>query len=423
MKIKSGRHGTRGQILVLFALALTGIILSVGLVIDGGNALVQRRDSQNASDFAALAGARVIAGRIGGDVTNGTDANVQLAIDRAIALNGAAPITYGAPSGPRYVDANGGLLEYVGTGTMPTTAVGVKLASTRTFGTYFLGIVGMNNWTATTEAIAKGGFSLAGPPPGTLFPVGIASSFFSTYAQCSGPISTIPTDPCYPKHLTPGNLNVPGGFGWLKFGCDGYGLGQVAPANIGGCQNNRPFLQDEIGPPSNSYGCCTAVGLAGPDRIGSLPGNKASADCDYYVDNEITVTVPIWDVAGGTGSNALVSHRRLRWVPADRLPWCQEHRRRLARAGLQRADDVDTRSGRRASVTRSAARQVASASASWDGTEELRINPAPTTRQGRVLRFIVSPTTYRRTHPAAGWRAPGSAAGSTRPARDRVRRG
>jgi hypothetical protein len=100
-------------------------------------------------------------------------------------------------------------------------------------------------------------------------------------------------------------LNVPGGFGWLKFGCDGYGLGQVSPANAGGCQNNKPFLQTEIGPPGNSFGCCTAVGLPGSlDRIGSLPGNKASADCSYYIDNEITVTVPIWDIAGGNGSNA-----------------------------------------------------------------------------------------------------------------------
>ena len=37
---------------------------------------------------------------------------------------------------------------------------------------------------------------------------------------------------------------------------------------------------------------------------GSLPGNKVSADCSYWIDNEITVTVPIWDYAGGTGQNA-----------------------------------------------------------------------------------------------------------------------
>ena len=139
-------------------------------------------------------------------------------------------------------------------------------------------------------------------PAGTLFPAGISLSFFTTFPFCSGPVSTVPTDACYPHQLTPGNLNVPGGFGWLKFGCDGYGLGQDPPQNAGGCSNSKPFLQSEIGPPSNSYGCCTQVGVSGLDRIGSLPGNKVSADCSYYIDNEITVTVPVWDTAGGNGS-------------------------------------------------------------------------------------------------------------------------
>jgi hypothetical protein len=290
--------------LVLFALSLTGIVLLVGLVIDGGNALVQRRESQNAADFAALAGARIVAEFVGGDTANGTDANVTAAITNSIAINGGAPLTFGSPNGPRYVDDAGGLLGFVGTApAIPSTATGVTLTSSRTWRPYFLGVMGGSDWTATAAATAKGGFSLAGPPPGTLFPVGISTSFFQTYPFCSGPVSNIPTDPCYPQHLTPGNLNVPGGFGWLKFGCDGYGLGQVPPANIGGCSNSKPFLQDEIGPPSNSYGCCTQVGISGPDLIGSLPGNKASADCDYYIDNQITVTVPIWDTAGGTGSN------------------------------------------------------------------------------------------------------------------------
>ncbi len=71
------RHSQRGQMIALFAIASTAIILVIGLVIDGGFALAQRRGSQNASDFAALAGARVVAQWVGGDTVNGTDANVQ----------------------------------------------------------------------------------------------------------------------------------------------------------------------------------------------------------------------------------------------------------------------------------------------------------------------------------------------------------
>jgi hypothetical protein len=299
------RTGQPGQIIVLFAMALSALILVVGLVIDGGNALVQRRGAQNAADFGAMAGARIVAEFVGGDIANGTDANVRLAIDQAIAKNGGEPVTYGSPNGPRYIDGNGALLGHVTTGAIPPTAAGVTLSSARSWRPFFLGLIGVSSWTASATATATGGFAVGPPPSGTLFPAGISTSFFSTYPFCDGAVDpTDPTSACYPQHLTPGNLNVPGGFGWLKFGCDGYGLGQVPPANIGGCAEDRPFLDSEIGPPSNSYGCCTQVGLAGSaDKIGSIPGNKVSADCSYYIDNEVTVTVPIWDTAGGTGSN------------------------------------------------------------------------------------------------------------------------
>jgi Flp pilus assembly protein TadG len=292
----------RGQILALFALMATVIILSVGLVIDGGNALLQRRSSQNTSDFAALAGARIIATWIDNDTTNGTDANVVDAIDATVAANGGTPIVYGAPDGPTYVSGAGAFTGWVGNGTIPATTEGVTIGTSRTFDTYLLGIIGMNDWTASSVATARGGYSSA-PPSGNVFPAGISLAFFETYPFCTGEVGSDPD--CEPQHLTPGNLNVPGGFGWLKFGaqdkCDGFGLGMDPSA---GCEENKPFLQEEIGPPSNSFGCCTAVsGDPDLDRIGSLPGNKASADCSYYIDNEIVVTVPIWDYAGGTGAN------------------------------------------------------------------------------------------------------------------------
>jgi hypothetical protein len=79
----------------------------------------------------------------------------------------------------------------------------------------------------------------------------------------------------------------------------------VPPANIGDCGSYTGFLQIEIGPPSQSFGCYTQVGLPGSgDDIGSLPGDKNPADCSSYIANSTTVTVPVWDSSYGTGSNA-----------------------------------------------------------------------------------------------------------------------
>ena len=292
--------GNRGQDLALFVLSLPVILLAVALVVDGGTALAQRRGSQNASDFAALAGARVVAEWIGGDSTNGTDANVGAAIVQTVAVNGGTPLTLGSPKGPTYVNSAGGNVGFVGAGgPIPAGTVGVRVTSSRSWTPYFLSLIGMKNWTASADATARGGFA-GGGPGGPVFPVGIAEAFFNNRTPCSGAVSSSAN--CVPQHLTPGDLNVPGGFGWLKFGCAGYGLGQ---GSSGGCDNSKPFLQSEIGPPANSYGCCTQVGLSGSaDRIGSLPGNKVSADCSYYINNAIVVTIPVWDAAGGTGSNA-----------------------------------------------------------------------------------------------------------------------
>jgi hypothetical protein len=292
--------GQRGQVIVLFAGGLIVVVLLVGLVVDGGYGLAQRRASQNAADFAALAGARVVAQWIAGDAVNGTDATVRAAITRSVAANGGTAVTFGAPNGPQYVGSNGGVLGYVGSGSIPSGAAGVRVRSSRSWRPFFLGAIGVNNWTASAEATARGGYAATGPGTG-VFPAGIAQAFFEAFPFCSGPVSTDPNSPCYPRQLTPGNLNVPGGFGWLSFGCSGYGLGQDGS----GCANSKPFLQEEIGPPSNSHGCCTLVGLPGsPDKVKSLPGNKVSADCSYWINTGATVTVPVWDVAGGTGANA-----------------------------------------------------------------------------------------------------------------------
>ena len=306
-RLSTNAQGGRGQLLVLFTLAISAILLLVGLVTDGGYALAQRRGSQNASDFAALAGARIVAMWVGGDTTNGTDANVQAAITNSIQANGGTAISFGSTIGPVYITTTGAPNGFVGAGTIPTGTTGVSVASSRSWTPFFAGLIGANTWTATSVATAKGGYSLAGPP-GPVFPVGVSQATYNTFPLCGGDVGSSPS--CQPVHLTPGSLNVPGGFGWLKFGapvgpsskCEGFGLGMIND----GCDRSKTFLQSQIGPPANSFGCCTAVTHGAPptDRIGSLPGNKNSADCSYYIDNEVLVTVPVWDVAGGEGAGA-----------------------------------------------------------------------------------------------------------------------
>jgi Putative Flp pilus-assembly TadE/G-like len=305
LRYQTTRSAQRGQMLVLFAVSLTVLCMGVGLVIDGGYGLAQRRATQNAADFAALAGARIVAEKIGGNTVDGTDANVRAAISTTVAANDGAAVTFGSPAGPEYIDASGASVGWVGRGTIPATAVGVTVPTQKRWQPFFLRAVGVGDWTASATATARGGF--AAGPPGPVFPAGIAQAFFNGRTPCAGDATadTGSSGVCDPQRFTNGTLNVPGGFGWLKFGCSGYGLGQDSPANAGGCSNSATFLQTEIGPPGDAFGCCTQVGLPGSsDLIGSLPGNKVSADCSYYVDNKTLLTIAVWDYAGGSGSNA-----------------------------------------------------------------------------------------------------------------------
>jgi uncharacterized membrane protein len=82
-----GQARQRGQAIALFALALAGIVAGVAVVVDGGYAFAQRRVAQNAADFAAMAGTRII----GQKRINlpATAADVTAAIDAALSANDA----------------------------------------------------------------------------------------------------------------------------------------------------------------------------------------------------------------------------------------------------------------------------------------------------------------------------------------------
>ncbi len=133
MRSSTKREGQRGQILVVFALALVAIVAGVGLVIDGGFTFAQRRAEQNAADLASLAGANAL--------LSGKDAT---------AAAKAAAIKNGYPDGA------GGV-----TVTVNVTPKTVQVDIGAPHQNYFAGVVGQGSWPVNVTATA-----LAGIPTG-----------------------------------------------------------------------------------------------------------------------------------------------------------------------------------------------------------------------------------------------------------------
>ena len=302
MSVRTPRFRQRGQVLPIFAGSIVATILLLGVAIDGGYAYSQNRTSQNAADFAAMAGTRIVGEELVGNSANGTALTVYNAVIAALTAQHATLAS------ATYVDAlgaaiPGGDVAAIGTspdggnyGTIPPGASGVVVNAKVAWRPFFLGVVGITNWTASTTATAvTAGQSLGGG----VLPVGLSSSTISGLTQC--PVTNLTS--CVQQNLTPGSANIAGGFGWLSFGatagCAGSGLGMDTTR---GCGTSQGFLDSQAVPPADSYGCCAAVDPSGTNLIASLPGNKW-ADLSFYTQHDIATWVPIWDTAGGGGSN------------------------------------------------------------------------------------------------------------------------
>src|SRR5450759_702138 len=160
---RSPTQSQRGQTLVIFTLLLPVLLLAVGLVADTGYGLSQQRAGQNAADFSAMAGARVLGESYTcKPVGAGTDANVVAAVDSVLSANHAQLVS------AKYVDQTGKALGDVG-GGIPADAVGVTVNAKTTWNTFFLGIMGVNTWSAGVAATAV----VQSKPAAGVLPIGI----------------------------------------------------------------------------------------------------------------------------------------------------------------------------------------------------------------------------------------------------------
>ncbi len=192
----------RGQILVIFALALVAITAMVGLVLDGGSAFAQRRAEQNAADLAALAAANDLIVNQGSADWLGTAHSIAR-------LNG-------------YEDGVNGVTVTVTCKNCPGQAldaaydgVQVMVDITGKHQNAFAGIVGMPTWDVSATATSKTGWpdSAAGPGPFI-----VSKKAFDTAGKptsCTGK-----SDQCDLNHPVNDTPTEPTEFAWTDFGYD-----------------------------------------------------------------------------------------------------------------------------------------------------------------------------------------------------------
>ncbi|MBI3746752.1 MAG: hypothetical protein HY264_09600 [Chloroflexi bacterium] len=146
-----GRAASRGQVLVVFALAITGLLAAAGVAVDIGRFYSERRFLQNAADAAALAAANaLIAGATTSDAID--SARATLSTNFAGDPNGVvAPLP---PTSPTYTSGHSGDDAYMTAGITisgGTIRVAVANAINYTFGR----VIGLGNQAITARAMAQ----------------------------------------------------------------------------------------------------------------------------------------------------------------------------------------------------------------------------------------------------------------------------
>ncbi len=221
------RFRSRGQTVVLVALAVVAIVAFVALAIDGGNAYGIRRDAQSAADGAAIAGTWVLVEYSG----ESPKTDVLRRINTWAQANGVAD-TDGDPSNAvngnilawyvhfdgSYVmmkDAGGNDVPWeihAGLDEIPSGAKGVEVQTSITKTTFFARAIGVSTVGARARATA------VYTPDGGILPIAVNEYWAGSqgkcpYANCEEPYSFVRD----PSQLPP--FSTDGGGGWIRNFC------------------------------------------------------------------------------------------------------------------------------------------------------------------------------------------------------------
>lgn len=252
---ESGRDA-RGQVLVVFALALVAIVAMTGLVLDGGDTYVRRRDQQNVADAAAMAAGYAYA-------NGGNAATVAAAAWTTSASNGYTNLVDGVTVNVS-MDAAGGAGRHI------------TVDLSKPHRNNFAGVVGMSSWNVSTTATV-----IVGRPNAVK---GALPIIFNQKAFSGN--GTGATNEAVYSEPDPGSQDVPvtgDRFNWTMY-CDE-------------CNADSATISGYIDPNRASAGVTTTVSL--DDHISPLnAGSHATlySDLSHWIGGEFPV--PIVDDAG-----------------------------------------------------------------------------------------------------------------------------
>ena len=211
------RHAERGQILVIVAGGLIGLLAIAALVLEGGTLILNRRDGQNASDLGALAGARTVklnytdGGRTQADVYQSIEDNLDT---NNCGVAASAPCVWEAQL-RRACDSRTLAPSPTRRAPCPRMRSAYRVGVTRSPGALLGRVIGIQSWDVSTEATAvsaKPPWSPAARCSGR--GVRVRDDLGNTQCEAANGSNAVDFQKGQIYDLTDGK-DAPGGFGWL----------------------------------------------------------------------------------------------------------------------------------------------------------------------------------------------------------------
>lgn len=279
------RRSEHGQVLVIVAVGMIVIIAMVGLVIDGGYAWGQQRDTQNATDASSEAGAVALAENLPYHYVtppqSGPNDNDEIRA-RVLATAATRGVTVTEAWYTDYFGTRVGTDPLIGLGQLPngvppTGAEGVEVVGSKNFDLFIGQVIGIDSMTAVTDAITHIGF-LANPGQANVLPVTVPLNV-TTCTNTNRPWTDGSTWPTDVLQVIPLCSSGPGNVGWLDWTPPGGGTNE---------------LRDAILHPSNPdltipgwYFVAETGNVSSPSQIG--------AALNTYVPGSQEVVIPLFD--------------------------------------------------------------------------------------------------------------------------------